>query len=210
MSDLDSDVPLSQKLSGSKRRKSIDKSEDFESDYSEDTPLRGRITLNKNKKQKKTKDKKKAQANKVIKKATKGIASKKKVGSKASKRIKAVKKPAKKNAKGKTNESDIDLSENISNDMHKLFKPGQKYITPPNGDGTRAFYESLYSENPYSLIALRYCVEYGILMSSNHTVALQRLEHLREKGFLKRSGGGIQNDAMQSLQFYDKGLRVKK
>ncbi|EEA06670.1 uncharacterized protein CMU_013450 [Cryptosporidium muris RN66] len=204
MSDLDSDVPLSQKLSVSKRRKSIDKSKNFESDYSEDISLRGRNTLNKNKKQRKAKDKK------VIKKATKGVVAKKKVASKTSKRTKVVRKPTKKNVKSKTNESDIDFSENISGDMHKLFKPGQKYITPPNGDGTRAFYESLYSENPYSLIALRYCVEYGILMGSNHTMALQRLEHLREKGFLKRSGGGIQSDAIQSLQFYDKGLHVKK
>merc|ERR1712183_765000 len=44
-------------------------------------------------------------------------------------------------------------------DMRKLFKEGQKSITPPLADSTRAFYGSLYKENPDSKIAIKYCIE---------------------------------------------------
>ncbi len=40
---------------------------------------------------------------------------------------------------------------------------GQKYQTPPDGDGTRAFYESLLEQKPESRMAEKYCLEYGVL-----------------------------------------------
>ena len=43
------------------------------------------------------------------------------------------------------------------------FKPGQKKETPPPASGTRVFYESLYKQNSKSFMALKWCVEYGIL-----------------------------------------------
>lgn len=43
------------------------------------------------------------------------------------------------------------------------FKPGQKKETPPPASGTRVFYESLYKQNSDSFMALKWCVEYGIL-----------------------------------------------
>ncbi|KAH7648693.1 hypothetical protein FG379_002163 [Cryptosporidium bovis] len=98
------------------------------------------------------------------------------------------------------NNSDID---EYSRDIGKLFREGQKYITPPNGDATRAFYESLYEENPYSIIALKYCVENGILLGNKHVIAYERLEFLREKGFLKRAIGGLQKEAIEQLRLFD-------
>ena len=108
--------------------------------------------------------------------------------------------------KGKTkrrvdnNNSDID---DTLKDTGRLFREGQKYITPPNGDATRAFYESLYEENPYSIIALKYCVENGVLLGNKHAVAHSRLEFLRERGFLKRSIGGLQEEAIKHLRLFD-------
>ena len=40
--------------------------------------------------------------------------------------------------------------------------PGQKHPTPPLGDGTRAFYETLYSENPGSKMAEKWLFEHGV------------------------------------------------
>eukprot|EP01068_Selenidium_serpulae_P008590 Selendium_serpulae@DN5023_c0_g2_i2.p1 len=43
------------------------------------------------------------------------------------------------------------------------FKEAQRHKQPPKGDGTRAFYESLLEENPNSLMALKWCLEHGVL-----------------------------------------------
>lgn len=42
-------------------------------------------------------------------------------------------------------------------------KPGQKHQEPSFDDPSRAFYESLYEQNPNSEMAQRYCVAYGLL-----------------------------------------------
>ena len=44
-----------------------------------------------------------------------------------------------------------------------LTKPGQKHPEPSLEDPTRAFYESLYEQNPNSHMAQKYCLEYGLL-----------------------------------------------
>ena len=41
--------------------------------------------------------------------------------------------------------------------------PGQKYDTPDENDGSRIFYESLLKQNPNSKMAMKWCVEYGVL-----------------------------------------------
>eukprot|EP00922_Rhytidocystis_sp_ex-Travisia-forbesii_P008159 GHVS01012021.1.p1 GENE.GHVS01012021.1~~GHVS01012021.1.p1 ORF type:complete len:223 (+),score=74.39 GHVS01012021.1:284-952(+) len=81
--------------------------------------------------------------------------------------------------------------EHIPGDARKYFKEGQKHITPPNGDGTRAFYESLYDDNPNSLIALKFCVEFGVLTGSKHHTALAHFEALKAMGAYKGPPGGI-------------------
>merc|ERR1711879_508739 len=67
-------------------------------------------------------------------------------------------------------------------DQRKLFKEGQRFITPPVADATRGFYESLYAENPESKIAIRFCVEYGLLSLEDHKKVLKKFNHLKEKG----------------------------
>eukprot|EP00922_Rhytidocystis_sp_ex-Travisia-forbesii_P008164 GHVS01012026.1.p1 GENE.GHVS01012026.1~~GHVS01012026.1.p1 ORF type:complete len:277 (+),score=57.53 GHVS01012026.1:1-831(+) len=82
----------------------------------------------------------------------------------------------------------------IPGDARKYFKLGQKHITPPNGDGTRAFYESLYDENPNSLIALKFCVEYGVLTGTKHHAAFALFEALKYMGAYKGPPGGIRKE----------------
>eukprot|EP00921_Rhytidocystis_pertsovi_P007105 GHVQ01011950.1.p1 GENE.GHVQ01011950.1~~GHVQ01011950.1.p1 ORF type:complete len:260 (+),score=64.80 GHVQ01011950.1:187-966(+) len=79
-------------------------------------------------------------------------------------------------------------------DARKYFKEGQKHITPPNGDGTRAFYESLYDTNPHSLIAIKYCVEYGVLTGTKHHGALAAYIALRQLGAYKGQPGGVKQE----------------
>merc|ERR1712070_23550 len=67
-------------------------------------------------------------------------------------------------------------------DQRKLFKDGQRFLTPPVADATRGFYESLYSENPDSKIAIRFCVEYGLFDQEKHKKLLKRYNLYKEKG----------------------------
>ena len=67
-------------------------------------------------------------------------------------------------------------------DLRKLFKDGQKHLTPPVADATRAFYVSLLQEKPDSAIAIRYCVEYGVMSAEEHKKLLKKYNHLKEKG----------------------------
>lgn len=45
----------------------------------------------------------------------------------------------------------------------RFYLPGQKYPTPDDDDGLRIFYESLLAERPECQMALRYCIEHGLL-----------------------------------------------
>lgn len=67
-------------------------------------------------------------------------------------------------------------------DHRQLFKDGQRFLTPPVADPMRGFYESLYREHSESKVAIRYCVEYGILHAEEHAKALKRYNVLKEKG----------------------------
>lgn len=61
-------------------------------------------------------------------------------------------------------EEDLDGEENKEEDeFEEYVLPGQRYSTPPQGDSQRAFYESLLEQKPDSLMALKWCVEYGVL-----------------------------------------------
>lgn len=187
MSDSDSDVVLSKRISRRPSRScAINKYEELDSDFSDSVSLNTRV--------KKPRESKKSTPIKDTKKASK-------VPVKKSKPIpKSSSVPKKRPSKKSENDSE---NEDVNKDIKKQFRDGQKYITPPNGDATRAFYESLYNENPYSIIALKYCVENGVLMGAKHANAYKRLEHLRESGLLKRSVGGIQDDAIECLKHFD-------
>ena len=53
---------------------------------------------------------------------------------------------------------------------------GQKYETPDEQDGTRRFYESLLRQKPDSLMAMKWCVEYGVLDEAHAKSILNKLE----------------------------------
>lgn len=61
----------------------------------------------------------------------------------------------------------------------KLFKLGQRHPEPSLDDPTRAFYESLYEQNPNSHMAQKYCLEYGLLPED---LAARLAEGLKRKG----------------------------
>merc|ERR1712146_342593 len=67
-------------------------------------------------------------------------------------------------------------------DQRKLFKEGQRNMTPPVADPTRGFYESLLGENPDSKIAIKFCVEFGVFPLEQHTKLLKKYNHLKDKG----------------------------
>jgi hypothetical protein len=70
----------------------------------------------------------------------------------------------------------------IKGDARKHFKEGQRNVTPIQGDATRGFYESLLEENPNSQMALRYCVENGLLSGLKLSEALKRYYKLKDSG----------------------------
>jgi hypothetical protein len=59
----------------------------------------------------------------------------------------------------------------------RISKPGQKHPEPGLDDPLRAFYESLYEQNPKSQMAQKYCLENGLL--SEETA--RKLQKLRLK-----------------------------
>ena len=59
--------------------------------------------------------------------------------------------------------------------------PGQKFSTPPAGDATRAFYESLLEQRPDSVMAKKYCVEYGCLDADKANEYINEMERLKKK-----------------------------
>jgi len=61
------------------------------------------------------------------------------------------------------------------------FKPGQKKETPPPASGTRVFYESLYRQRKSSLIALKWCLEYGVLPREEAKKGIIELEKRRKE-----------------------------
>ncbi|CRG95985.1 conserved protein, unknown function [Plasmodium gallinaceum] len=90
--------------------------------------------------------------------------------------------------------------DNICADARKYFKEGQKIITPPNGDGTRAFYESLFEENPNSVIAIKYCIEHGVLSGTKHHEALYKYFILKKNNAFKSNFGGIKSEFLKLLE----------
>ncbi|CDJ31120.1 uncharacterized protein EMH_0008080 [Eimeria mitis] len=158
----------------------------------DDVPLKQRVA------KKKASPKKKPA---VKEKAPKAPKKKEPTKPKASPKAKAAPRAPRKKAQADGNAEE---EENLlPNDARKYFKQGQKFITPPNGDGTRGFYESLYEENRNSLVALRYVVEWGVLTGTLLHESLPRYFALKEKGAFKGAGGGLQKAFMNGLDQAD-------
>lgn len=71
--------------------------------------------------------------------------------------------------------------EEIENEIEDLLLPGQKYPTPPQGNSSRAFYESLLDQKAESIMALRYCIDYGCLDAERATRGMQIIEKAKKK-----------------------------
>jgi hypothetical protein len=84
--------------------------------------------------------------------------------------------------KRKTQEDNIEDEEPQIVDGRQHFKLGQKFVTPVQGDSTRGFYESLYEENPNSPMAIRFCVEYGIIPSAKLDAVYKKFLKLKDDG----------------------------
>ncbi|CAG9475313.1 conserved Plasmodium protein, unknown function [Plasmodium vivax] len=85
-------------------------------------------------------------------------------------------------------------------DARKYFKEGQKCITPPNGDGTRAFYESLLEENPNSVIAIKYCIEHGVLSGTKHHQTIYKYNVLKKNNAFRNNFGGLRGEFIKLLE----------
>eukprot|EP00388_Colpodella_angusta_P030334 GDKK01019253.1.p1 GENE.GDKK01019253.1~~GDKK01019253.1.p1 ORF type:complete len:217 (+),score=45.38 GDKK01019253.1:1-651(+) len=64
----------------------------------------------------------------------------------------------------------------------------QKTPTPPNGDGTRAFYETILEEFPYCPMAVKFCVEHGVHTGTKKNYYESLYDIFKEKGFAKMAG----------------------
>ena len=78
--------------------------------------------------------------------------------------------------------SDSEQEDFVKGDARKYFREGQRFVTPVQGDATRGFYESLLEEKPESPMAIRFCVEYGILAGEKHALCLKKYLKLKETG----------------------------
>uniref|UniRef100_A0A7S2RJJ4 Uncharacterized protein n=1 Tax=Mucochytrium quahogii TaxID=96639 RepID=A0A7S2RJJ4_9STRA len=65
--------------------------------------------------------------------------------------------------------------------VHVNYKPGQRKEAPPPGAGTRVFYESLYKQRPSSMMALKWCLDHGILPEEDCDRLLIQLEKMKAK-----------------------------
>merc|ERR1712224_688130 len=95
-------------------------------------------------------------------------------------------------------------------DHRKLFKEGQKNICPPVADSTRAFYESLLEENPESKIAIKFCVEYGVLPLEQHKRLLKKFKVLTDKGVYNARAQALANMKNKKIEKKDGEKKEKK
>ena len=84
---------------------------------------------------------------------------------KITKKSKSNEKKKKKAKSEKKNKQDDNKDEDENEELEELLLPGQKYPTPLHGDACRAYYESLLEQKRNSLMALKWCIEYGCLDS---------------------------------------------
>ena len=85
------------------------------------------------------------------------------------------------NNKKKKNKDEESQNEEDEESYEDFILPGQKNSTPPAGDATRAFYESLLEQRPDSIMAKKYCVEYGCLDADKANEYIKDLEKMKKK-----------------------------
>ena len=93
---------------------------------------------------------------------------------------KKIEKKSKKSEKKREREK-IDESNSEEENLEEIVIIGQKHPTPPAGDATRAFYESLLEQRPDSIMAKRYCVEHGCLDNEKAKEFIKFLDSIKKK-----------------------------
>lgn len=76
--------------------------------------------------------------------------------------------------------------EEAKDDPAEAFRPGQKHPEPSLEDPSRAFYESLFQQNPKSEMGLKYCIEYGLVPESQAEELCQVLTKLKRDAKKKK------------------------
>ena len=99
---------------------------------------------------------------------------------KSKKSNKKIEKKSKKSEKKREREK-IDESNSEEENLEEIVIIGQKHPTPPAGDATRAFYESLLEQRPDSIMAKRYCVEHGCLDNEKAKEFIKFLDSIKKK-----------------------------
>ena len=69
------------------------------------------------------------------------------------------------------------------------FKTGQRYPTPPTTDSLYIFYTSLLKQNPQSHMALRWCLEHGLVPTKNIPSTMELLNPMCKKNLTKQFQG---------------------
>lgn len=83
------------------------------------------------------------------------------------------------NASNKKKDDESDSSDDdFINNLESKILPGQKFTTPSKGDPVRAFYESMLKQKSNSEMALKHCIEYGILNEKEAEEGLKKLSKL--------------------------------
>ena len=85
------------------------------------------------------------------------------------------------NPKKKKNKEEYSQNNDDEESLEDFILPGQKFSTPPAGDATRAFYESLLEQRPDSMMAKKYCVEYGCLDADKANEYIKEIEKKKKK-----------------------------
>merc|ERR1711959_423641 len=85
-------------------------------------------------------------------------------------------------------------------DARRNFKPEQRFITPPAGDATRAFYETLYQENNDSPMAVRFIIENGTLPPDKHKGLLKQFLIYKDKGLFSSANSSKAYKKIRKIQ----------
>mmetsp|Transcript_112754 Transcript_112754/g.318720 ORF Transcript_112754/g.318720 Transcript_112754/m.318720 type:complete len:256 (+) Transcript_112754:124-891(+) len=87
--------------------------------------------------------------------------------------------------------SDGEVDCKRSFDLRARFKEGQRFVTPPVGDATRMFYESLLRERPSSKMSIKFCVEHGVLPIEKHEKLFKKYTALKQAGAYRQGGHNV-------------------
>ena len=96
------------------------------------------------------------------------------------------------------NDESESSDDDFMNNLESKILPGQKFTTPSKGDPVRAFYESMLKQKPNSEMALKHCIEYGILNEKEAEEGLKKLSKLSTSKTTTEQTANIKKDKGKS------------